>query len=60
MFTSKKLATDRVSVINFNKESQIHESMTINFFFLKNLDFLKLKTDFFIHRNTSIFIILYY
>lgn len=60
MFTSSKLAKERVKVKIFNKESQMYESMTTNFFLVKNLDFLKLKTDFLIYRTTSIFIILYY
>lgn len=38
MFIRNKLAKDRVS-INFYKESQIHESMTTNFYFSKESGF---------------------
>lgn len=43
MFTSSKLAKERVKVKIFNKESQMYESMTTNSFFSKESGFFKTK-----------------
>jgi len=59
MFTSKKLAKDRVNVTNFNIYSQIHESMT-TFFFSKESRFLKTRLIFlYTGILLSLFIIMY-